>query len=136
VSQQNLELVRKWLASFESDPDAFRNTLHPEIEWFPFEENHSPSRGIGAAMRIRSQWLDPWDEMRADLEELHDEGDSVLASIHVAGRGKTSGAEVDVRLYLHFKIRGGKVVYLFEHTDRRAALEAMGLREHRAHADS
>jgi ketosteroid isomerase-like protein len=131
-----VEIMQRWLESFPSDARAFRETLHPEIEWFPFEDNHSPSVGIGAAMRIRSQWLDPWADMRADLEEIRDEGDSVMAAIHVMGRGKTSGVEVDVRLYLRFKIRDGKIVYLFEHTDRAEALEAVGLSEQDAHADS
>ena len=136
MSHENVELVKRWLGSFDSDPAAFRDTLHPEIEWFPFEDNHSPSHGADAAMRIRSQWLDAWDELRADLEEVRDEGDSVVASIHVVNRGKTSGVEVDVRLYVHFKIRDSKIVYLFEHTDKATALEAVGLSEQDTHADS
>src|SRR5215216_5517285 len=124
MSQENVELVQRWIASFDSDADAFRDTLHPEIEWLPFEENHTPSRGIAGAMQIRNQWRDTWDEMRARLEEVVDGSDSVVASIHVMGRGKGSGVEVDVRLHLHFKVRDGKIVYLFEHTDRAAALEA------------
>jgi ketosteroid isomerase-like protein len=127
VAQENVELVQRWIASFDSDADAFRNTLHPEIEWFPFEENHTPSYGVGGAMRIRNQWLDTWDEMQADLEQVVEESDSVVASIHVTGRGKSSGVEVDVRLHLHFKVRDDKIVYLYEHTDRAEALEAAGL---------
>src|ERR671934_2117781 len=132
MSQANVELVQRWIESFDSDANAFRDTLHPEIEWFPFEENHTPSYGIGGAMRIRNQWLDAWDEMRADLEEIVEDGDSVVASVHVSGRGKSSGVEVDVRLHLHFEVRDGKIVYIFEFTDRSAALEAIGLPEHDA----
>ena len=32
--------------------------------------------------------------------------------------------DVDVRLYMQFRIRDGKIVYLFEHTDKAAALAA------------
>ena len=56
-----------------------------------------------------------------------EQGESVVASIHVTARGKTSGVEVDTRLHLHFKVRDDKIVYLFEHADRAAALEAAGL---------
>jgi ketosteroid isomerase-like protein len=129
MSEDNLEVVRRWIWAFENDADAFRATLHPEIEWFPFEENHTPSDGIDGAMRTREQWLDTWTEMRADLEELIEGGDTVVASIHVTAQGKASGVEVDVRLYLHFKVRDEKIVYLFEHQDRATALEAVGLRE-------
>jgi ketosteroid isomerase-like protein len=127
MSRTGVEVVRRWLAVFDSDADAFRDLLHPEIEWFPFEDNHSPSYGIDGAMRIREHWLDGWEEMRADLEEIDARDDSVVASIHVIGRGKSSGVEVDTRLHLHFKMREGKIVYLFEHMDRTAARRAAGL---------
>jgi ketosteroid isomerase-like protein len=136
MSQENVELVGRWFESFDSDSDAFRDTLHPEIEWFPFEENHTPTCGIDGALRIRNQWLDAWDTLDYDLEEVVDEGDSVVASAHVMNRGKLSGVEVDVRIHFHFKVRDGKIVYLFEHMDRVAALGAAGLSEQDAHADS
>lgn len=123
------EVVRGWLWAFENDTDAFRDSLHPEIEWFPFEENHVPSYGIEGAMRIRNGWIDTWEEHRVDLEELVEQGDSVVASVHVTASGKTSGVEVAVRLHLQFKVRDGKVVYVFEHEDRAAALAAAGRRE-------
>ena len=129
MSQENVELVRRWLASFDSDTDAFRDTLHPELEWFPFEDNHKLSYGIEGGLRIRTHWLESWDEMRISVEEVADPGAEVLTSIHVTARGRGSGVEVDTRLYLHFKMRDEKIVYVFEHTDRREALEAAGLLE-------
>jgi ketosteroid isomerase-like protein len=124
MSQENVELVRTWLESFTDDADAFRDTLHPDLKWFPFEENHTPSYGIDGGMQIRSRWLDAWDEMEAELEGIVDEGDSVVASIRIRGRGKASGAAVDVRLHMLFRVRDGKVVHLYEHTDKAAALKA------------
>jgi ketosteroid isomerase-like protein len=129
MSEENVELVQRWLGSFDSDADAFRDTLHPEIEWFPFEDNHRPSHGIEGGLRIREHWLESWDELRASLEGVVDQGDDVLASIHVTARGRGSGIEVDTRLHLHFKVRDEKIVYIYEHTDRRKALEAAGLSE-------
>jgi ketosteroid isomerase-like protein len=129
MSQKNVETVRRWLWAFENDTDAFRHIVHPEIEWSPFEESHTPSHNVEGAMRIRNQWVDTWDEHRIDMEEVIEEGDSVVASVHVTARGKTSGVEIDVRLHLHFKVRDDKVVYLFEHEDRATALEAAGLSE-------
>ncbi|MFL5820874.1 MAG: nuclear transport factor 2 family protein [Solirubrobacteraceae bacterium] len=125
MSRENAEaLARRWISAFD-DPDAFRSTLHPDIVWFPFEDNHTPSHGVEAAMRIRDHWLDSWDEMRGDIEEVVGDGDSVVARVHVTAQGKTSGVEVDVRLFVHFKVRDGKIVYVFEHQDRAAALEAL-----------
>jgi ketosteroid isomerase-like protein len=87
-------------------------------------------------MRIRNGWLDAWEEMEVEVEDIVDQGDQVVASLHVWGRGKSSGAEVDVMLHLHFQVRDDKIVYLYEHTDKRAALEAMARSEQNARAES
>lgn len=131
MSRENVrvrnEAVRTFVSAFENDTEAFRNTLHPEVEWFPIEDNRTPSRGIEAAMRNRNAWLDTWDEHQLDLEEVVEAGDDVVALVHITARGTGSGIEVDVRFYAHFKVRDGKVIYIFDHEDRGAALEAAGL---------
>jgi ketosteroid isomerase-like protein len=132
MSEKNVqvrnEVVRRGLSAFVSDTDAFRDILHPEIEWYGIEKNRRPSKGIEAAMWDRNQWLDTWDEHRLDVEEVVEEGDNVVALVHLTGRGKASGVEVDVRFYAQFKVRDGKVAYIYDHEDREAALEAAGLR--------
>jgi ketosteroid isomerase-like protein len=129
MAQENVEIVRRGLEAFVSDTEAFRDILHPEIEWYPIEKNRRPSKGIEAAMWDRNQWLDTWDEHRLDVEEMVEEGDSVVASVHITARGKASGVEVDVRFYPQVKVRDGKVVYIYDHEDREAAVEAARLSE-------
>jgi hypothetical protein len=36
---------------------------------------------------------------------------------------------VDIRFYAHFKLQDDKVVYIYDHADRAAALDAVGLSE-------
>jgi ketosteroid isomerase-like protein len=133
MSQENVgirnEAVRRFLAAFDGDDDSFRDTLHPEIEWYPIEENRTPTRGIEAAMWNRNQWLDTWEEHRLDVEKVIEDGDSVVASVHIQARGKASGVAVDVRFYAQMKVRDGKVAYIYDHEDRDEALEAAGLGE-------
>jgi ketosteroid isomerase-like protein len=124
MSQDNVEVVRRWLWAFENDTDAFRELLHPEIEVFPFEENHTPVHGVADAVRNRNDWLATWDEHRFDLEEVIEQGNSVIASIHITARGKGSGVATDVRFYVHFKVRDHQIVYVFDHRDRATALKA------------
>ena len=119
------DLARRWIVAFGDDPEGFRDTLHPDIVWRPFEDNHTPSHGIEGAMRIRNHWMDSWDEMQADVEEVVGDADNVVASVRVAGRGKSSGAQVDVRLHFHFRVRDDRIVYVYEHEDRDTALEAL-----------
>jgi ketosteroid isomerase-like protein len=123
------EVVRRWFRAFESDTDAFRNTLHPEIEWFPFEENRTPAYGIEAAMRNRNHWLEIWEEHRFDLEEVVEDGDNVVVLVHIAARGRASGLRVDFRFYAHYTVRDDKVIRIYDHEERASALEAAGLSE-------
>jgi ketosteroid isomerase-like protein len=87
MSQQNVtirnEVVRRWIWAFENDADVFRGLLHPEIEWFRIEENRTPYYGVEGAMRNRNEWLDTGNEHRFDLEEVIEEGDSVVVLVHI-----------------------------------------------------
>jgi ketosteroid isomerase-like protein len=133
MSQENVairnEAVRAFIAAFESDDGAFRATLHPDIEWYPIEENRTPTRGVDAALWNRNAWLDTWEEHRLEVEDVVEDGDSVVAQVHITARGKGSGVKVDVRFYAQIKVQDGKVIYIYDHEDRADALEAAGLRE-------
>ena len=129
MSQENVEVVRRYIWAFENDLDTFRELTHPAIEWAPVEENHTPSHGIEGAIGIRNRWLEAWDEHRIEVEEILDAGTAVVASMHLIARGRGSGVEVELRVYSHVKVRDGKVVYVFEHEDRAEALKAVGLAE-------
>jgi ketosteroid isomerase-like protein len=129
VSQENVEIVRRFIWAFENDLDTFRELTHPAIEWAPVEDNHTPSHGIERAVRIRNRWLEAWDEHRIEVEETLDAGDDVVAAMHLTARGRGSGVEVELRIYPHVKVREAKVVYIFEFEDRAEALKAVGLEE-------
>ena len=134
MSQENVSVgnpvIRRWLWAFENDTSAFEAVLHPEIEWFPIDENYGRLHGIKAALRNRNEWIDAWEEHRFDdVEELAAEGDGVLLAVHMVGRGKTSGAVVELRFYAHVKLRDDKVVYIHDYADRGEALAAVGLKE-------
>ena len=131
MSQENVgtETVQTWFEAFTDDPVAFRDTLHPDIEWFPFEDNHSPSYGVVGAMRIRAHWLESWEDQDIELDEFVVANDNVLVTAHVTARGRGSGVEVDVRLHFHFRLRDRKIVYIYEHVDKAEALRAAGLPE-------
>jgi ketosteroid isomerase-like protein len=127
MSEENVEIIRRWAWAFNSDTDAFCELTHPDIEWSPFEDNHTPSFGLDGALAIRNGWLSAWEEHSIEIAEMLDRDEHVVAAVTLRGRGKGSGAGVDVHLYPHFKIREGRVVYMYEHLDRADALAAAGL---------
>jgi ketosteroid isomerase-like protein len=129
MSEENVEVVRRSIAAFEDDEEAWLAEIDPSHVWYPLEEGNLPSRGLDSARAIRKRWLDSWASHRIDVEEIFDHGDSVVACLHLRGIGKGSGLEVDRRFYMHWKLREGKMVYLYEYADRDEALEAAGLSE-------
>ena len=129
MSQENVAVVLRSIEAYVDDEEAFLSTLDPGVEWYPIGEGHIPSRGHEAALRVRRSWLENWEGHQIDVEEMKDGADGIVACVHLTGRGVRSGVEVDLRVYQHFKVRDGKVVYVFEHEDKAAALEAAGLSE-------
>ena len=123
----NNQLVRRFFATFDSDTAGFRQILHPRVEWFPVEENRSPTRGIDGAMRYREQWLETWDDHQFTVEEVVEGERDVVARIHISGRGKASGAAVDLRFYAQFQIEDDRIIRIYDHDDRKSALAAAGL---------
>src|SRR3954464_2786365 len=122
MSHANMEIrneaVRRFIAAFEGDDDSFRDTLHPEIEWYPIEENRTPTRGIEAALWNRNQWLDTWDEHQLYAHLVIEDGDDVVVRVHIKARGRGSGVEADVFFYAQIRGREGTPVFLYDDARR------------------
>jgi ketosteroid isomerase-like protein len=73
------------------------------------------------------RWLESWDEYRMTPVEFIDAGDQVLVIYRAAGRGKSSGIEVESRQAHLWTIRNGKALRLEVFSRPEEALEAAGL---------
>ena len=124
-----MEIVRRTFEAFEDDEEAWLQTLDPDLVWYPIEDGHTPARGIAGAKGVRQRWLDTWEGHSIAVEDLRGAGEDVVGTVHISGRGKGSGVEVNLRVYSHLKVRDGRLVYSFEYPDRAFALEAAGLSE-------
>jgi ketosteroid isomerase-like protein len=132
MSQANVEVVRRWLWAFENDTDAFRDTIHPEIEWRAMEgapDDVGLMRGLDAVQAYAQDWFDHFDDLRLEPEELIDAGDRVVAVQRLSGRAKRSGVETELQYAVVYTVSGGKIVRGREYATREQALEAAGLRE-------
>jgi ketosteroid isomerase-like protein len=76
--------------------------------------------------RLRA-WLDPWERWSCEAEQYVDAGENVVVLARYRGRGKGSGATVDVEGAHLWRIRDGRAVRLEIFADRQAALAAAGL---------
>jgi ketosteroid isomerase-like protein len=86
-------------------------------------------RGVEAMRAYVQDWLDDFDDVHFELEELIDAGEQVVAVQRVSGRAKASGVATELRYAVVNTIRDGKVVSGREYWTRAEALEAVGLSE-------
>lgn len=83
-------------------------------------------RGHDGLRRFFREWHEAWESIDYDFDELIDAGgDHVVSLVTLGGRGRASGAEVELALALVWTVREGKVVRLEWFTSREEALRAV-----------
>jgi len=134
LSQENVEIVRSIYAGWEQGDYGWTGWQRADTE-FVMADGPNPGRWVGAD-GIGEGWgdfLGAWEDFRHAADEYRDLGDErVLVLFHFSGRGKRSGVEVEQmgsKAAGLFTLQEGKVTRIVLYFDRRAALEAIGLRE-------
>jgi hypothetical protein len=122
MSRENVEIVRRGYDAYdEGDIDAVLDTFHPEIEWKQVEQPNAV-HGHEGVLRAWEEWSEPFEEdLRAEVQELIDVGDHVVAVVSHRGSGRESGIEVDMHTYLVYTLRDGKVVRMVEYLTKEEA---------------
>jgi ketosteroid isomerase-like protein len=152
MSQENVEIVRdffqalnKWLDSYWSDParslggpriNEVFDRMDPDAEW---DWVFSPDtfRGRDRILQALADWLETVSDWHIEVDEVIDGTENrVLVRHRVLARGKGSGAPIEQRLFVAVIVRNGKVARIEDHIEEAEALEAVGLSEQDAHADS
>ena len=82
------------------------------------------------------QLLEAFDDVRLDPKEILDLGDRVLVTTQMSGHGTGSGVSINQQLFQLMTLRRGVIVRQVDFLNHADALEAVGLSEHDAHADS
>ena len=127
-----------WEAFNRGDFEACLATVHPSIEWWPASDELivEPYRGHDGYAKLFAETREGVPDIQAEIEELFAVGDQVVTCLRFWGHGRESGAPVEVRETQVFRFRDGKVIEAREYRTRAEALEAVGLSEQDAHADS
>ena len=139
MSQENVELARLGYEAFNrGDIDGLLDLCAPDIKWRYFATIDSEAvTGKDAVRAYFETVLEAWEQICLEPEEIIDlPGDRVLVVSHLTGRGKGSGVEVETRGADLLTFDRGSLVRWMGYADRAQALEAAGLSEQDAHADS
>ncbi len=105
MSAENLELVRQHYAAWSSGDLAGATRLFADdVEWHghPRLPEPSPYQSRAEVERWMSQFAEAWGELEADPVVLVEDGNSVIALVHMSGRGRDSGVEVRGGVDIHF----------------------------------
>ena len=146
MSKENVEFVKALFAGQELEKEALLSALpeliaqgcDPEIEWHedPQRADAHVYRGHDGVRESFERWLDQWDEYGTEAERFVDCGDDVLVVAREHGRGamkRRNGERPDLH---RAHVPQQQAPALPGVLRRGAALEAVGLSELDAHADS
>jgi ketosteroid isomerase-like protein len=132
MSQENVEAVRAAMEAFNRrDGKAFGALLTKDAEIMPVRAvlEGTAYRGPDAASQYCAAVDESWDSLRWEVEEIRASGSWVLALGRIRGRGRGTGAAIDVRAGWVARFRDGLVANFHTYADRAEALEAVGLGE-------
>jgi ketosteroid isomerase-like protein len=138
MSQENVEIVRAFLDAWNrGDWDATLKDTAPSFE-FDFSRSVGPARGVYSLDQTRGyidEFVEAWESLRLEVDEFIEAGEHVVMpnTLHAQGR---DGIEVQARAAWVWTIRDGSVERVCFYQERQQALEAVGLSEQDAHADS
>jgi ketosteroid isomerase-like protein len=134
MSQQNVDLVRRLIESFNEAGFSARTTVdffdaNAVFEEPPEQPAPRVARGRDAAIEIFRSFDETWEAHRSEAEEIRviDDARILLFSVeHFRGR---NGIEIVQPCGTIFTLRAGKVVRMQSFWERENALEAAGLSE-------
>jgi ketosteroid isomerase-like protein len=101
--------------------DVPRGTLFPGTD----RSYHGPE----GVRRFWDEFLEPWETIRIEVEEMRERAGRVVAFVRFHATGSGSGVELNVPFVHLITIRDGLATRFDAYTDRAEALEAAGLRE-------
>lgn len=103
-----------------------RSEYHPSGDLMP-PDLETVFYGRDGYRQLWRYWLDAFEDIRWDPEEMLDFGDRFLVTAQQRGRGSGSGVAVSEPVFQLFTVRRGLVVRQEDFLDRSKALEAAGL---------
>lgn len=125
MSSENVEIVRRMLDDYvNGELDRALSAFADDVEWDARVGGrfHGPERVAEAVRR----WTGAFADYEFEVRELIDAGDSVVMVLRQVGRGKCSGAAVEMTMGWLYTLRDGKIISVRMFADREEALAAAG----------
>jgi ketosteroid isomerase-like protein len=131
MSQENVDIVRRVLAKFQSGnfwvPEFFDPAVH--IRWLDSVFTQSETVGLQEMSDFMKTWLETWDDLSLIPERVVDAGDQVVVISAWHAQSKTSALHTEWRHGAVWTLRDGRVASVIAYTDPEEALKAAGVQD-------
>ena len=141
MSQENVEVVRQFYECWTNqDFGGVLECADAEI-CFDWSESQSPYTGVytghDGVMEFRQELEDAFDDFSVEaLDVIELDSERLVTVTAVRGRGRESGISLEAGGAMLWRLRDGRILSGKLFQNKSAALEAVGLSEQDAHADS
>ena len=140
MSQENVEIVRRIYSGWaEGDFTVGVGLLERNVTLVidpGIPDGGGVFVGREGVRAYMTSFLDAWDSLTIAAESVEGTGDSVFVKVRQSGIGRGSGVPVETAYVQLWTFRGSRVIRLESILSEKEALEAVGLSEQDAHADS
>jgi ketosteroid isomerase-like protein len=124
------DVVRQVYAAMDrGDTGAVMALFHPEAEWDMSRSGipggslcHGHEEMLGEWRR----WRGAWDSYEVEVEDVLEQGERVVALLHVRARSRGAGVDIDSRSADVFTVRDGLIVTYAGFFDREDARREAG----------
>jgi len=126
MSEPNIERLRELYR--QRTLEEFAESLHPDAEMHQARELPDADDYYGREefMRGTRRWLDGWDEFKYIVEDAIGLGERALIRVHLSGRAKASGIELEQTVFHLWAFRDGMPWRCEVFLSEERALEAAG----------
>ena len=130
MSEENVEIMRRIYEEINLRLEFPREWFDPDCvtDWTEIAPEGGLFRGIDATNAAIAAYFGTFENFHVAVEEIvYADEERVVAAIRDGGRIRGSSTEITSPYFHAWTFRDGKVARLSSHTDKAAALKAVGL---------
>lgn len=123
MSAANVELVRNLYDAFaKGDGPAILGAMSAGIVWneaenFPYADKNPYVGPMAIAEGVFGRIAAEWDGFTVSVHEIHDAGDTIVATGRYSGKYKTTGKSIDAQFAHVWRVKDGKIASFQQYAD-------------------
>jgi ketosteroid isomerase-like protein len=127
MSQEKVELVRRFYEAFNRGDHAWANLMAPDVELIAHEVGSGQTVGSKGVIRGMEEFTSVFASYEVSPEEFHDAGDQVVVGLRRRVKSARSPTSIEDSFAQVISVRGGRIVRFESFPRVSEALEAAGI---------